>query len=100
MFGFLQEPQSKISSDIWCGRGDLNPHASRRHPLKMVCLPISPLPHCRTALLRGTHYISIVSWLPICCKTKIESIINGQDPQGAMFSLVGNKGISHIVFEE
>jgi hypothetical protein len=28
----------------WCGRGDLNPHASRRHPLKMVCLPISPLP--------------------------------------------------------
>jgi hypothetical protein len=22
----------------------LNPHASRRHPLKMVCLPISPLP--------------------------------------------------------
>ena len=30
---------------IWCGRGDLNPHASRRHPLKMVCLPISPLPH-------------------------------------------------------
>jgi hypothetical protein len=30
----------------WCGRGDLNPHASRRHPLKMVCLPISPLPRC------------------------------------------------------
>ena len=23
----------------WCGRGDLNPHAFRRHPLKMVCLP-------------------------------------------------------------
>jgi len=31
----------------WCGRGDLNPHAFRRHPLKMVCLPISPLPHKR-----------------------------------------------------
>ncbi len=30
---------------FWCGRGDLNPHAFRRHPLKMVCLPISPLPH-------------------------------------------------------
>jgi hypothetical protein len=29
---------------IWCGRGDLNPHAFRRHPLKMVCLPIPPLP--------------------------------------------------------
>src|SRR3954467_1552180 len=31
--------------DLWCGRGDLNPHAFRRHPLKMVCLPIPPLPH-------------------------------------------------------
>src|SRR6266567_752679 len=31
-------------SDTWCGRGDLNPHAFRRHPLKMVCLPIPPLP--------------------------------------------------------
>src|ERR1700732_2985345 len=29
---------------FWCGRGDLNPHAFRRHPLKMVCLPIPPLP--------------------------------------------------------
>src|SRR6202158_1205191 len=29
----------------WCGRGDLNPHAFRRHPLKMVCLPVPPLPH-------------------------------------------------------
>ena len=28
----------------WCGRGDLNPHAFRRHPLKMVCLPVPPLP--------------------------------------------------------
>ena len=30
---------------FWCGRGDLNPHAFRRHPLKMVCLPVPPLPH-------------------------------------------------------
>src|SRR5215831_2098180 len=29
---------------LWCGRGDLNPHAFRRHPLKMVCLPVPPLP--------------------------------------------------------
>lgn len=29
---------------VWCGRGDLNPHAFRRHPLKMVCLPVPPLP--------------------------------------------------------
>ncbi len=33
---------------IWCGRRDLNPHAVKRHPLKMVCLPISPLPHFGT----------------------------------------------------
>src|SRR5260221_5503795 len=30
-------------SNNWCRRGDSNPHALRRHPLKMVCLPISPL---------------------------------------------------------
>src|SRR5437764_11770089 len=35
----------RVGKNLWCGRGDLNPHASRRHPLKMVCLPISPLPH-------------------------------------------------------
>jgi hypothetical protein len=35
----------KMPLDFWCGRRDLNPHAVRRHPLKMVCLPISPLPH-------------------------------------------------------
>jgi hypothetical protein len=44
----------------------LNPHGLRRHPLKMVCLPIPPLPHsgqvpqppCQGAaesILRGTH---------------------------------------------
>src|SRR5262249_14142727 len=33
----------------WCGRGDLNPHAFRRHPLKMVCLPVPPLPLCCAA---------------------------------------------------
>src|SRR6266704_4328360 len=26
-----------------CRRRDSNPHASRRHPLEMVCLPIPPL---------------------------------------------------------
>src|SRR5712692_6104803 len=29
----------------WCGRWDSNPHALRRHPLKMVRLPVPPLPH-------------------------------------------------------
>ena len=37
----------ELEDSVWCGRGDLNPHASRRHPLKMVCLPISPLPHLK-----------------------------------------------------
>src|SRR3979490_247018 len=35
---------SNYAIELWCGRGDLNPHAFRRHPLKMVCLPIPPLP--------------------------------------------------------
>ena len=30
----------------------MNPHASRRHPLKMVCLPISPLPRLKPALFQ------------------------------------------------
>ena len=38
--GFLQI----WKANPWCGRGDLNPHAFRRHPLKMVCLPVPPLP--------------------------------------------------------
>ena len=29
---------------FWCGRGDSNPYALRRHPLKMVRLPVPPLP--------------------------------------------------------
>src|SRR6266849_668309 len=33
------------SEKFWCGRGDSNPHALRRHPLKMVRLPVPPLPH-------------------------------------------------------
>src|SRR3990172_7485539 len=35
---------SQVIRGNWCGRGDLNPHAFRRHPLKMVCLPVPPLP--------------------------------------------------------
>src|SRR5579862_1991200 len=44
--------------NLWCGRGDLNPHAFRRHPLKMVCLPIPPLPHRRSKLPRGRLIIT------------------------------------------
>lgn len=31
---------------VFCGRRDLNPHASRRQNLNLVRLPISPRPHC------------------------------------------------------
>ncbi len=32
--------------EIWCGRGDSNPHAlDERQPLKLVRLPVPPLPH-------------------------------------------------------
>src|SRR6266851_2330010 len=42
-------PSTLSQTASWCGRGDLNPHAFRRHPLKMVCLPVPPLPHgCET----------------------------------------------------
>ena len=32
-----------LKARLRCRRRDSNPHASRRHPLKMVCLPIPPL---------------------------------------------------------
>lgn len=35
---------------VWCPGRDLNPHALRRHPLKMVCLPISPPGHADQAI--------------------------------------------------
>jgi hypothetical protein len=37
--------ESSAVDFAWCGRRDSNPHASRRHPLKMVRLPVPPLPH-------------------------------------------------------
>src|ERR1700684_2454685 len=45
----------------WCGRGDLNPHAFRRHPLKMVCLPVPPLPHgCETNTTGAVSIITVI----------------------------------------
>src|SRR5216684_3331063 len=48
----------------WCGRRDSNPHALRRHPLKMVRLPVPPLPHEEGVSLdcnreRGTRQESV-----------------------------------------
>ena len=40
----MEIPWMKAEFRIWCGRGDSNPHALRRHPLKMVRLPVPPLP--------------------------------------------------------
>ena len=42
--------------DKWCGRRDLNPHGLRRHPLKMVCLPIPPLPRLVVLARRATLF--------------------------------------------
>ena len=39
----------------------MNPHASRRHPLKMVCLPISPLPRLKTV------YYQLLAGYPAWC---------------------------------
>src|SRR5262245_57537030 len=41
-----REDEAELNADqilAKCRRRDSNPHASRRHPLKMVCLPIPPL---------------------------------------------------------
>src|SRR5271170_4179003 len=55
-------PQEQFSADyLWCGRGDLNPHASRRHPLKVVCLPIPPLPHGATTVFAGGAKNAVVA---------------------------------------
>jgi hypothetical protein len=40
----LRRHEPLTISSFKCGRRDLNPHGFRRHPLKMVCLPIPPLP--------------------------------------------------------
>src|ERR1700687_119260 len=47
----------------WCGRGDLIPHAFRRHPLKMVCLPVPPLPHFEAAsiIAKGFQYFTMAA---------------------------------------
>ena len=47
-----------FTKNHWCGRGDLNPHASRRHPLKMVCLPFH---HFRMDILRESPTPTIPS---------------------------------------
>jgi hypothetical protein len=50
---------------IWCGRRDLNPHAFRRHPLKMVCLPIPPLPPWSEVQKRRSARTTIIAKPPL-----------------------------------
>ena len=61
-----QEIRWRISTSVlWCGRGDLNPHAFRRHPLKMVCLPVPPLPHFINYVLIDSLKAFSVRTLPL-----------------------------------
>jgi hypothetical protein len=49
---------------VWCGRGDSNPHALRRHPLKMVRLPVPPLPQevkSKICVMRGQENCQILN---------------------------------------
>src|SRR5262249_11521349 len=68
-----QCPTPFLRGYIWSGRGDLNPHAFRRHPLKMVCLPVPPLPHVTNVInnlprigVRGV-FLSAPDYAPIFC---------------------------------
>jgi hypothetical protein len=84
----------------WCGRGDLNPHAFRRHPLKMVCLPIPPLPlrvnlpseqlvdrirlgvyvaHARSYVLVARHVLQC-KWVAVVCRFGQEPMPQGVQP--------------------
>ncbi|CAN0624793.1 conserved protein of unknown function [Burkholderia multivorans] len=51
--------------DGWCSGGDLNPHASRRYPLKIVRLPISPPEHegrhCNGQMIFCEQFVSPAS---------------------------------------
>src|SRR4029077_2792071 len=55
--------ESAQSEKTWCGRGDLNPHAFRRHPLKMVCLPVPPLPQIEASVdySKGFQYLMMAA---------------------------------------
>ena len=41
---FVAASGSNLLSQIWCGEGELNPHALRHMPLKHACLPVPPSP--------------------------------------------------------
>jgi hypothetical protein len=55
------EEVKRDGREIWCRRGDSNPHEFPHHPLKMACLPIPPLRHLKKLLSinsRNPDYIS------------------------------------------
>ena len=51
----------KITVDLWCGRQDLNLHASRHMSLNHTCLPIPPRPHMNSRRIPSTVIYSIRS---------------------------------------
>jgi hypothetical protein len=42
-FAAIKRADPEIGPDLWCERGDLNPHGLPRQILSLVRLPISPL---------------------------------------------------------
>jgi hypothetical protein len=74
----------------WCGRGDLNPHAFRRHPLKMVCLPVPPLPHFKNCfILNYLHrHLQVVSTSTVCVFVCTFCIRTYADCAGFFFRLI------------
>src|SRR5215472_3008158 len=67
----------KSLQKLWCGRGDLNPHAFRRHPLKMVCLPVPPLPQGNNCNGRAAlHYSKALG--PVASGRRVNLLGEGQ----------------------
>ena len=54
----LEERVCTLSSKLWCGRWDLNPHATKHTHLKRACLPVPALP--RIHFTKLVHYKRIM----------------------------------------
>ena len=60
------------NTNIWCERGDSNPHGFTRQILSLVRLPIPPLSHAAAETRLATIYIlsdGIGSALRLCCRS-------------------------------
>ena len=61
--GLALVANARLTSDVWCGRRDLNPHGRSHQILNLACLPIPPRP------LLDAHPISQRNQLSLahCC---------------------------------